>query len=186
MYGLRRTSIFWPPADSHSKLFRIQGDVIRNIYNHNIMSSQTLRSEALFSRIIELDHVMEQWKWDLPPSSALLPLEFVDSMTAENWAYNKTRTTLTLRFLNVRALLFRKVLERSLDQITKSTTNSSTAMTPEGSLPLSKIMIQACTDACIQTITIIRLTAVNPQVLPAWWYTVYYGKRESSPNIALH
>lgn len=157
----------------YSKLFRIQGDIIRNIYNHNVVSSQTLRPQELFSRIIDIDNAMELWKWELPTSSTLLPLEFVETMDAETWAYNKIQTTLTLRFLNVRALLFRKVLERSLDQITKS---NLPVTQPEGSLPIGQIMIEGCAQACIQTITIIRTIAVRPQVLPAWFYTVYYGK----------
>lgn len=167
-----------------SKLYRIQGDIIRNIFSHNAMSGQSLRSEELYSRIIVIDHALEQWKWELPPSSTLLPLELVQNMDSESWAYNKIQTTLTLRYLNVRALLFRKVLERSLNQITKASPSSPSIITPDGSLPIGPIMIQGCADACIQTITIIRTIAAQPRVLPAWWYTAYYGK--SHPLLFSH
>ncbi|KIW31489.1 uncharacterized protein PV07_03133 [Cladophialophora immunda] len=153
------------------KLYRLQGDIICDIYNHNVISSHTVRSDELYSKIIQVDHALEKWKADLPPISALLPLEFVDNMDTESWAYTKAQTTLTLRYLNVRALLFRKILERSLDHFAKSSTS---AVPPSGSLPIGQIMIQACADACVQTIAIIRTTVSKPQVLPAWWYTVYY------------
>ncbi|OAP54383.1 hypothetical protein AYL99_11484 [Fonsecaea erecta] len=154
------------------KLYQIQGDIIRYIYNHNvIISSHDLRSDELYSKIIELDHALERWKADLPPGSELLPLEFIQSMDTESWTYPKVQNTMTLRYLNVRALLFRKVLEHSLDQVAKS---GASVLPLGGSLPIGEIMIQACADACVQTITIIRATARKPHVLPAWWYTVYY------------
>lgn len=138
-----------------------------------MISSHHLRSDELFSKTIELDHELTQWKRNLPPSAVLLPLEFVEGMDPENWVYTKNQTVLTLRYLNVRALLFRKVLEHSLNQVAKP------AILPddmECSLPIGKAMMQSCTDSCVYTIAIIRRIAAKPQLLPAWWYTAYYGE----------
>jgi hypothetical protein len=158
-----------------SKLYCIQGDIIRDIYNHNVFPAQPLRLDELFSKIIHLDHDLTQWKRKLHPDSALLPLDSIGDMNLENWVYTKIQTVLTLRFLNVRALLFRKVLEHSLHRIGKPSDLSNDI---ECSLPIGKTMIQACTDSCIQTISIIRCIGTRPELLPAWWYTAYYGVYE--------
>lgn len=151
---------------------------------------------------------MEHWKRELHPTSQLLPLELIDTMDPDNWVYSKVQTTLTLRYLNVRALLFRKVVEHSLDAIAKPSPASSSnggsgnssgnnssgnntpppvamamvAMDMECSLPIGKTMIQGCADSCVQTITIIRRIAAKSQLLPAWWYTAYYGKYSGLPT----
>jgi hypothetical protein len=163
----------------YSTLYRIQGDIIRDIYNHNVISAHPLRLDELFSKIIHLDHDLIQWKRKLHPDSALLPLESIGDMDVENWAYTKIQTVLTLRFLNVRALLFRKVLEHFLHRIGKPSDVSNDI---ECSLPIGETMIQACTDSCIQTITIIHSIGARPELLPAWWYTAYYGVYEREKN----
>lgn len=170
------------PADLvRSKLYRIQGDIIRTIYNHNvIISSQTIRSDELFSKIIQIDHELTRWRRELHPSIALLPLDLLESIDSENWAYTKNQNVLTLRYLNVRALLLRKVLEYSLDQIGKQ---SILPEDMEYSLPIANTMIQGCLDSCFQTIIMIRRIGAKPQLLPAWWYTAYYGKSKATRDM---
>lgn len=93
-------------------------------------------------------------------------------MDPENWVYSKLQTVLTLRFLSVRILLFRKAVESTLDSITRP----GEMLKPiDCSLPVSKTIIQGCTEACMQTITIICKLGPKTHLLPAWWYTAYYG-----------
>jgi hypothetical protein len=159
----------------YSQLYRIQGDIIREIYNHNVISAQPLRLDELFSKILHLDHTLTRWKRKLHPDSALLPHDSIEDIDLENWPYTKIQTVLTLRFLNVRVLLFRKVLEHSLGQVGKP---GDPPIEMDCSLPIGKTMIQACTDSCVQTITIIRSVGARSELLPAWWYTAYYGVYE--------
>lgn len=94
-------------------------------------------------------------------------------MDADNWIYTKIQTVLTLRFLSVRTLLLRKAVEHTLDSIANP---NHVAKPIETSLPIGKAIIQGCTECCIQTITIIGMLGSKPQLLPAWWYTAYYGE----------
>jgi hypothetical protein len=162
-----------------SKLYCIQGDIIREVFNHNLLSSQTLNDDWLFGKIIQLDHKLMQWKQELHPALALLEAQTIESMDHESCAISQVQTVLTLRFLNIRALLLRKVVERSLDQIGKPSILDGDM---GYSLPIEKIFLQGCTDSCVQTITIIHRIAAKWRLLPAWWYTAYYGKSCSKGN----
>lgn len=157
----------------HRNLYRIQGNIIGNIYNHNVISSHTLRSDELCSKIVTLDYELNQWKRNLPLNMALVPLELLEAMEIENWAYTRTQTVLTLRYLNSRTLLFRKMLEQMLKQGTEqdSTLNYTDCMPL-----LGDAMVQTCTMMATYTITLIHKVRTRPDLLPAWWFTTYYGR----------
>jgi hypothetical protein len=153
----------------------LQGEILSKVYNGNKISSQQTRAHELFSKTLELDYELEMWKSNLQPAAALLPVEFVEGMDPENWIYTKLQTVLTLRFLSVRTLLFRKAVEQALDSIAKS---GDVLKPVECSLPLGKLIIQGCTDCCTQTIAIICKLETKTHLLPAWWYSVYYGESD--------
>lgn len=157
----------------HRNLYRVQGDIIGKVYNHNAISSRTLRSDELFSRIATLDYELSQWKRNLPLTIALLPLESLEGMEVEKWAYTQTQTVLTLRYLNSRTLLFRKMLEHMLNQVAhpESMLEDSDCMPP-----LGDSMVQTCTMMAIYTISLIHKVRTRFDLLPAWWFTTYYGR----------
>lgn len=157
------------------RLYCIQGDILTKIYDENKLSCQHLPSHELFSKTVELDQQLEQWKLTLHPLTTLLPLEFLDGMDPDNWVYTKIQTVLTLRFLSTRTLLFRKSLEHVLDVMVNP---SDILRQAECSLPIGNIIIQTCIECCVQTITIICKLGSKTQYLPAWWYTAYYGESE--------
>jgi hypothetical protein len=64
-------------------------------------------------------------------------------------------------------------VEHTLDTIARP---SNVLKPVECSLPIGKTIIQGCADSCIQTISIICKLGPKAQLLPAWWYTAYYGK----------
>ena len=157
--------------------------MISKVYNHNVNSSRGLRSDELFSRIVALDYELTQWKRNLPLNIALLPLESLEGMEVENWAYTQTQTVLTIRYLNSRTLLFRKVLEHMLNQVAnpESLLEDTDCMPPVGDA-----MVQTCTTMATYTITIIHKVRTRSDLLPAWWFTTYYGRAPNSlTNLSL-
>lgn len=143
------------------------------IYNHNIIPLTRLRADELLSSILKIDHRLSEWKTGLYPSIKLIPLWNVDQLQSHNWAYTKTETVLTLRYLNVRVLLLRKILENALDDITAPTSRSGDS---DVSSPIAKNILQICVDSAMHIITLIRTIGARPDLLPAWWFTAYYGK----------
>ena len=94
-------------------------------------------------------------------------------MEGEKWAYTQTQTVLTLRYLNSRTLLFRKVLEHMLNQVVhpESLLEDTDCMPP-----LGDDMVQTCTMMAIYTISLIHKVRTRFDLLPAWWFTTYYGR----------
>ncbi|RVX75029.1 hypothetical protein B0A52_01306 [Exophiala mesophila] len=138
------------------RLYCLQGEILSKVYNGNKTDSPGLPQGELFSRIIEIDYELESWKSTLHHSTSLIPLEFVEGMDPDNWVYSKVQTVLTLRFLSVRILLFRKALENTLDSIT----SVGGVLKP--------------IDCSMPTITIICKLGPKAHLLPAWWYSAYY------------
>ncbi|OAP60198.1 hypothetical protein AYL99_05200 [Fonsecaea erecta] len=152
------------------KLYCIQGDVIEELYNQNLAPVADMPPNQLFSPIMKFDQCLSEWQRELNPAMSLVP---VDKLSAthheEQWKYTRPQTVLTIRYLSVRVLLYRRVVETLLDTVAMGGTAPS-----EYSLPITQALVQACIDAATAIIQIIRALGARNDMLPAWWFTVYH------------
>ena len=102
-------------------------------------------------------------------------------MHPQSWAYTRTQTVLTLRYLSVRLLLYRKLLENSLDEIALPTAGPESDCFP----PIVHSMLQMCISSATKIITLIRRMAARPNMLPAWWFTAYHGMTSSTKGLVM-
>jgi len=102
----------------------------------------------------------------------LIPVDKLGATHHEEWKYTRSQTVLTIRYLSVRVLLYRRVVETLLDVVAVGTGPS------EDSFSVTQALIQACIDAAIAIIQIIRALGARNDMLPAWWFTVYHSMAE--------
>lgn len=147
------------------------------------MSSKTLRLDELLGRILRLDHDLSQWKRQLRPALSLVPANDLRDKQPQEWTCSRSQTVLTVRYLSVRLLLHRKILEHALDGIPDSTTMAapgSESFECESSTEMIHSMLQVCTHSAVNVIGIIRKLGERPDLLPAWWFSAYHGEILSS------
>ncbi|OQU98968.1 Fungal specific transcription factor domain-containing protein [Cladophialophora immunda] len=150
------------------KLYCIQGDVIEELYNQNLAPLVDVQPDQLFSPIMKFDQYLSEWKRELNPIVSLVPVDELGATHHEEWKYSRSQTVLTIRYLSVRVLLYRRVVETLLDVIAIGNSLS------EHSLPIAQALIQACINSAIAIIQIIRALGARNDMLPAWWFTVYH------------
>lgn len=131
---------------------------------------------------MKLDHELTEWKRTLHPAVAILSPQDFSRLEPQNWAYNRTQTVLTLRYLSVRLVLYRKVLEKALDDASNQrSANDDLDYSP----PIAQAMLQICVDSAITMIKLVGVAAPRTDMLPAWWFTAYYGTVSMMPKAPL-
>lgn len=130
-----------------------------------------MRGDELFSLILKLDYELTEWKTALPPSLQLLPMEVLGTIHQEDWAYSMSQTVLTLRYLSVRLLLFRKLLENCIDMIAIPQTPLTRPDFPD---TIANNMVDICVESASNIIVLIRTISARLDLLPSWWFTCYY------------
>ena len=126
----------------------------------------------MFSRILKLDYELTEWKTRLPPSLKLVPMEILGTIHQEDWVHgNMSQTVLTLRYLSVRLLLFRKLLENCLDTIPLP---QMPPIRPDFPGTIANNMVDICVESARNIIVLIRTISGRLDLLPSWWFTCYY------------
>lgn len=113
--------------------------------------------------IIQPNEVAQRLAQDEPASPSHLAL--------------KLQMVLTLRFLNVRLLLHRAVLVRTLGS------NGVAAFVDHEIALLQHVgpsSTKTCLDSAVHTLDLVHATVTSPgshkEVLGAWWFSLYYSK----------
>ena len=160
------------------KLYLIQGNMIEKLYHQNMTPSVDLQPNRLFSLIMDFEEHLHDWMKTLNPAVELIPTSEVNKAHPHEWKWTRPQTVMTIRFLSVRVLLYRRVIETLLDDIS---TSGVGIRQPEYSLPIAQTLIHACTESAIAIIQTIRALGAKNEMLPAWWFTIYHSLLSPSP-----
>ncbi|KAF4453254.1 hypothetical protein FALBO_16028, partial [Fusarium albosuccineum] len=156
----------------YTKLYLILGTIIENVYDNNIRKPlDSSQPHHTLIQILEAEKRLTQWKAELPPEMAQMTVSELDTLPAviEPEPY-RFRVVLTLRFLHVRLLLHRIMLSQLLD--TSETNQNMTS--PAELWRMGGASVDVCTEAAADAIAILSKTAQHQDLLPVWWYSVYF------------
>jgi hypothetical protein len=154
-----------------SQLYLILGQVIESVYDNNISCpAQATGMHQILKKVLEVDQDLTKWRQQLPPGlSEVTTSELERLQSIGDMVTYRFRTILTLRYLNVRTLLHRAVLLRLLESPPHP---SHTDLTFNMSVSSMKV----CVESAMASIGIISYATNQQNLLPIWWYSVYFSK----------
>jgi len=164
-------------------LYRILWKIMARIYGHNV-EHEDLPGAELITRIIQLEHEIEQWRVSLPEHLNLTTSELLRRQTTMATvtlqSQMKLRLILTLRYLNTKLLLLRPVLTDLLQ--TRFVIDSQTTGCQDRRLVgymQNGYFTSECFNAAVELIAIIHAAItcdeLGKTMLGAWWFTLFYG-----------
>lgn len=127
--------------------------------------------------VIKLDQDLAQWKTALPAAQQLISVDDCGLINPHSCAFNRSQVVLTIRYLNVHTLLYRSVLVACLENANPARAQMAE---PESVGTLLPAMLKKCKDSAVAMVYIVRTMGPRPDLLPAWWFTVYYGESSLS------
>lgn len=127
----------------------------------------------LFKSILEIEESLLEWKAGLPVDVQIISHADLDSVSSDS-ASLSSDIILSLRYLSARALLHREVFSRLLLKNESPTTRSNKEL--EMLLEFAPKSLDICLESAVTSIDIISRCISHEEVLPAWWFSIYYGK----------
>ncbi|KAL3470510.1 fungal-specific transcription factor domain-containing protein [Aspergillus californicus] len=153
-----------------STLYLILGDIIEKVYRHNIAGSGALQLPELFENVIKIEGDLRQWRQQLPSNlSVVLGSNLASLSNSRQVHINRFRVILSLRYLNTHSLLHRAVVTRLL-----ATSHSRSMMMADFLCNIGGMSINVGLGSAIDTIKMISHLAERPDMLPIWWFSIYY------------
>jgi hypothetical protein len=152
--------------------------VITFVYGGNVGCDAPDHVWGAVSHIFKMEQQLMDWERELPPSLCLrkpqdIPVDSSDPS-------EKFRIILTLRYLNLRILLHRSMLERFLDIIGLDDTNpTELALLQQIGANSVDICVRSSMDIIATVSTIVKAGACLHGILGAWWFTLYYSETYS-------
>lgn len=148
--------------------------MIKDIYGSNISNlPSSTPLNLLLSKVLSKEHDLSQWVHGLPPYiTPITKKGFNLDTISDKPASLSFQVILTLRYLNVRILLHRAVLSRLLSM----TASDSNANAEDFVIRLASSSIDKCVEMAIQTISIISQARHRQDILPVWWWSIYFCK----------
>ncbi|KAK5117687.1 hypothetical protein LTR62_005110 [Meristemomyces frigidus] len=157
-----------------SKMYLVLGKVIERVYEANVGPlADNVAIPKLMVDVLQADQELSAFAAALPPALRIISsteLSNISSPTTDPQAH-RFRLILTVRLLNVRLLLHRRVLSYVLSQ-SRTDTNSRDSFYP---LSVAGGSLDLCVDAALETIAIISQTTQPNRLLPIWWWSAYFS-----------
>lgn len=154
-------------------MYIILGRVIEKIYECNIGPlADALAVPQLMVDVLQADQELSVFAAALPPALRIITsTELASVSKIDDSQAHRFRLILTVRLLNVRLLLHRRVLSYILGH-PRSDGNDRDAFYP---LSVAGGSLDLCVHAALETIAIISQTTQPNRLLPIWWWTAYFG-----------
>jgi hypothetical protein len=165
-----------------SDLYRIMSHVIDSLYSQNI-GCDTLETSETILHLFRLEQELSKWKQSVIPELTVVspddPTNLPLANALDKSTIFKTRYSniITLRYLNLRLLLHRPILNKVLNQDAHDST------TMQEDLLLQQIgqnSLQTCMQSARLIITIVQEaiseSSAESSLLGAWWFTLYYSE----------
>ena len=188
MYGAFPLPIH-PNADALRNLYEIMAEVINQLYGQNLGCEKDQNAVETVARVYKEENRLMAWQQKLPSHLLLLtPSELrseeLDDEVPDTWLIDRLRVVLTLRYLNLRILLYRPVLVKFLDVLQNDSLDRRDLDQLQQTGPNC---IQVCVSSSVDLITLVHSivcsTGRRHQLLGAWWFSLYYSMR--TPNVSL-
>ena len=150
------------------------GQIIERIYSQNLDNNMKKPALDLFKAILEIEESLLEWKAGLPAEIQIISSTDEIPWRAKTQCY--CDNILSLRFLNARALLHRAVFAHLLLVTPTSPMSSRLDKEAEMLRAFAPKSMEICLESAITTIKIISHGIIRGEDLPAWWFSIYYGK----------
>lgn len=184
-------------TNSISQLYFVMFNVIDTCYGQNLGFDSCDTPQGLTSSIYEGNRQLNKWQYELVPSLGLHVLQSpltatdIDIMKSENVVTARFNIVLSMRFHNLRILLHRQSLEKSLNRENQNYWHSTNAETGDKSqLQVEIDNISNCVESAIIIIstvhTIVTADGWRRNLLGAWNYSLYYSKSHACFYYASH
>ncbi|RHZ43424.1 uncharacterized protein CDV56_101946 [Aspergillus thermomutatus] len=162
-----------------STLNLILGEIIEDVYDRNLESSMSASLPALLERVIAIESRLEDWRMTYLPllASSTYGLDPEDPQPGP-LQEERAQVLLSLRYLNVRALLHRAVLYHMLEK--KLDSDVCDQYYNEG----MNTSVASCLDCAVSSVKLISYSMQRPALLPIWWFSAYYTLNASLTLLA--
>jgi hypothetical protein len=165
------------------KLYGILYTIIDQLYGQNLGYGDDLSISSIITKLFPIEGSLIDWESTLPRGLSIIqPNEVAQRLALDEPASPshlalKLQMVLTLRYLNVRLLLYRAVLLRIL-----GTNGEAGSVDHEAALlhHIGPNSTKTCLDSAVHTLDLVHATVTSPgshkEVLGAWWFSLYYSK----------
>ncbi|KAF1922890.1 uncharacterized protein M421DRAFT_426386 [Didymella exigua CBS 183.55] len=161
-------------------LYRIMSQVIDSLYSQNI-GCDTIETNDTILRLFQLEQELSKWKQSVIPELTVLSVDDPMNLTSANAfgssTFLKTRFSniLTLRYLNLRLLLHRPILNKILNQDASDLTAAHEGLLLQ---QVGQNSLQTCMKSAHLIIATVKEavsgSSAEGSLLGAWWFTLYY------------
>ncbi|KAH6867512.1 fungal-specific transcription factor domain-containing protein [Thelonectria olida] len=156
-----------------SRLYLILGHIIETVYDNNISNhSHPTSLNKLLEKVLEAEQDLTKWVQELPQALPQVTASELNRLQGtEDRQTCRFRTILTLRFLNVRTLLHRAVLSQLLELQPQESVGTG----QDFIFRMGASSVESCVEAAVESIGIISHATHQQDLLPIWWYSVYFS-----------
>lgn len=157
-------------------------NILDNCYDQNLCFSQSLTTADIITHIVEGERQLEEWRFRVVPPLGIklwhepVLADNLSQMDPSSTISHRFGIVLSVRYHNLRILLYRKFLEYFLDNFGENECH------PSGNSLLQQMGftgIQNCIESAqsiISTVNTITLAGGwHRALLGAWNYTLYYS-----------
>ena len=160
------------------------GRVLDSLYGSNLDCETSEDVFRISSQIFQVEHQLSEAQRGFPPT--MRPVEVSDILLNEPMDESsllilKFRVVFTLRYHNIRILTHRPLLQKYLEVLSNEAQDSTRRVYVD---PLRQVGVNSLR-ICIQSASsiielmthIIRSAKENRVLLGAWWFSLYYSKK---------
>lgn len=158
-----------------SGLYKIMWVILDALYGGNLGCETPQNIFDVASHLLRIEQQLLQWQISLPVSMQLVqPADMIQG-DYDSPEISRYRVILTLRYLNLRVLAHRPILQRFLEAVAGQDPESDHTSTLQqvGSNSL-RTCIQSAV-GIVELMTHIIQSGASQQHLGAWWFSLYYS-----------
>lgn len=166
-------------------------NVIDLLYEGNLGCEAPKNIFDIASHLLRIEHQLLEWQQRLPPTLPLVqPGELTGTPTAAVPSpLCRLRVILTLRYLNLRVLAHRPVLQIYLAELGAATTGGGgppaqqrrRATLHQVGANSMRLCVQSAASIVEIVSHVVRSDGLTKQMLGAWWFSLYYSGFWASP-----
>ncbi|TLS29315.1 hypothetical protein PpBr36_00003 [Pyricularia pennisetigena] len=162
-------------------LYKIMWNVIDLLYEGNLGCEPSKNIFDIASHLLRIEHQLLEWQQSLPPTMLLVqPADLIGGTpTAAPCPLSRLRVILTLRYLNLRVLAHRPVLQSYLAELGAATALGDPAAQQRTTLyqvgaNSMRVCVQSAASIVELVSHVVRSEGLTKQLLGAWWFSLYY------------
>lgn len=157
--------------------------IIDTLYDGNLGCDGPHDVFRTASSVLHFEQKLLDWQRTLPNSLPLVENHELVLQSCDDLAMPqlRLRVILTLRYLNLRILTHRPILQQFLESLTIGSASDRSACLDPG---VGMVSLRSCVRAATSTIRIVEqaldIFGGRGRPLGAWWFTLYYGEDRPS------